>query len=95
MSRFVAAPNMADVVEAASTEGLLEVADEVARRAALRAPYKTGHYRSSLRAVEERGKVRAETTDRFGHLVEWGSRNNPAYAPLRSAGADVGRFEPA
>lgn len=95
MSRFEPAPDMAGVVEGASTDGLMEVAEEVAERAALRAPYRTGSYRSSLRAVEERGKVRAETTDYFGHLVEWGSVNNPAYAPLRSAGADVGRFEPA
>lgn len=31
------------------------------------------------------GDVIVETTDPFGHLVEFGSINNPPYAPLRRA----------
>lgn len=95
MSHFEPAANLDAVVTEASTEGLLEVAGEVVERAATKAPYRTGYYRSSLRATQTRSEVRAETTDPFGHLVEWGSVNNSAYAPLRSAAADVGRFEPA
>lgn len=49
---------------------------EVIRRVA---PHKTGYYE---RRVKARGMlIRAE--DVFWHLVEYGSVNNPAYAPLR------------
>lgn len=95
MSRFVPSADMQEVVEAASIEGRLEVAEQVVERAALHSRYSTGAYRKSLQAVEDDGDVRAESSDPFAHLNEWGSINNPAYAPLRSAGADVGRFEPA
>jgi hypothetical protein len=49
----------------------------VAVRAA--APRKTGRYRKSVKPRDNR--VVAE--DPFWHLVEYGSVNNPPYAPLR------------
>lgn len=94
MSEFVPDRNMVAVVEEASTEGLMAVAELVVERAKARAPYRTGAYRNSLQAAQDRGRVRAETVDPFGHLVEWGSVNNAAYAPLRFGASDVGRFEP-
>lgn len=44
------------------------------------------HYADSIE-VDDRpgGGARVLTTDYFGHLVEYGSVNNPAYAPLRRA----------
>jgi hypothetical protein len=40
----------------------------------------TADYVDSIESDED-GSV--GTTDPFGHLVEWGSVNNPAYAPIR------------
>jgi len=34
--------------------------------------------------------VRVTNTDHGGHLVEWGSKNNPPHAPLRRAVQAVG-----
>lgn len=39
----------------------------------------TGYFARSLRTSGNR----IETTDPFGHLIEFGSQNNAAYAPLR------------
>lgn len=50
------------------------------------APNVTGAYRRSVRAVEDR----IETTDPFGHIIEWGSVNNPPYAPLRNGVRNAG-----
>lgn len=33
----------------------------------------------------EHGEVRVINIDYAGHLIEWGSKNNPAHAPLRRA----------
>lgn len=40
----------------------------------------SGQYHDSIE-VDDEGSV--GTTDPFGHLVEWGSVNNPPYAPIR------------
>ena len=46
----------------------------------------TGDYRKSIVVTEhEDGRVTFGSTDFAGHLVEWGSKNNPAYAVLRRA----------
>lgn len=44
---------------------------------------KTGDYEGSLQAVWINGRWVLLTTDFAGSLVEFGSINNPAYAPLR------------
>jgi hypothetical protein len=57
-------------------------AREISRQAAQLAPVgDTGRYKRSLKA---KGPV-AYSDDPFAHLVEFGSVNNPAYAPLRRA----------
>jgi hypothetical protein len=43
------------------------------------APEETGYYRRRIRVIGNS----VVSTDPFGHLVEFGSVNNPAYAPLR------------
>ena len=63
----------------------------VAEQARQLAPDETGAYRRSIQVDGNR----VLTTDPFGHLVEWGSVHNPAYAPLRRAIRAAGlRFDP-
>lgn len=74
---------------------LTQAASESARMARALAPDGGPHlgYRETVRSGERDGKVVVESTDPFAHIVEWGSRNNPAYAPLRrgvrAAGLDL------
>jgi hypothetical protein len=49
------------------------------------APVHTGAYRESLSVLIAGPKVYVRTTDFAGHMVEWGSQNNVAYAPIRRA----------
>ena len=70
-------------------------AASVAKTAAEIVPKNTGdasrsyHYRRARRTAT--GLVAtAYTSDPFGHLVEWGSVHNPAYAPLRRAAERLG-----
>lgn len=58
-------------------------AESIVSAARAAAPDVTGAYRDSLQVVEDGDTIAAATTDRAGHLVEFGSVNNPAYAPLR------------
>lgn len=46
---------------------------------------KHGQFRRSLRVRAHRTWFRVESTDPFGHIVEYGSVNNPVYAPFRHA----------
>ena len=39
-------------------------------------------------------RLAAQTDDIFGHGIEYGSINNPAQAPIRTAAANAGRFDP-
>lgn len=55
------------------------------------APDRTGYYKRSLKVVG----TSVVSTDPFAHLVEWGSRNNPPYAPMRRGVLALGlRFDP-
>lgn len=70
-------------------------AKQVAESASELAPVDTGYYKRSLRssrAVREPDRLvaTAYTVDPFGHLVEWGSVNNPAHAPLRRGAERLG-----
>lgn len=66
---------------------LRDTAGRVVRHAIMIAPDGGPHrgYRETLRVGEQDGTVTAESTDPFAHIVEFGSINNPAYAPLRRA----------
>lgn len=57
---------------------------EAARRIAPRGS--TGDYAESIQVDDNR----VLTDDPAGHLVEWGSVNNPAYAPLRKGAEATG-----
>lgn len=94
MSKFVPAPNFDTLVAEASQPGFVETAGEVVKVARRTVNRDTGGYAKSLRTVvDERGVV-AETTDYAGHIIEWGSINNRAQAPIRTGASDAGKFDP-
>lgn len=68
---------------------LLEIANEAADIARDTAPVESGRYRDSIEVEAEGTVVKLLTTSRIGHLIEWGSINNPAHATLRNAAAEV------
>lgn len=70
---------------------LHEVAEKVGEQAARLTPRgETG--KAAERFVVDENLVGNE--DPFFHLIEWGSVNNPVYAPLRRAARALGlRFE--
>jgi hypothetical protein len=49
----------------------------------VRRPMKHGRFKASIEARRFRHYYRVVSTDPFAHLIEWGSINNPAYAPFR------------
>lgn len=76
-----------------ASERPYEVAMEGAAKRAADEAMKIRHHimplkgRGSRPAIEPRwidGDLHLVNTDRGGHLDEWGSVNNPAYAPLRT-----------
>lgn len=85
-----------------STEGracLAKVADEFSGRAVSYQPVRTGweqaYFERGLGVEADTGEegtpVEYVTTQSsIWHLIEYGSRNNPAYAPLRRAADSLG-----
>jgi hypothetical protein len=49
----------------------------------VRRPMRHGRFRDSIRARPYRTFYRVESTDAFATMIEFGTRNNPAYAPFR------------
>lgn len=45
----------------------------------------SGYYMRRFQVRKYRNGYRVVNVDPFAHLVEWGSVNNPAYAPIRRA----------
>lgn len=69
--------------------------EAVTTQAEANAPVKTGYFRRHFEMRPYRGGFRVWDTDPFAHLVEWGSINNPAYAPIRRAVRSSGlRYRP-
>lgn len=65
---------------------LAEAAHEVARTTRTLAPRHSSYYRRTVQVGnDDAGSPIVYTTDIAGHLVEFGSANNPAYAPIRRA----------
>lgn len=91
---FIPAADFDKLAQADVRGELDKVAAKIAERAGQIAPVGTGGYQGSLRSTSDDRGVVAETTDVAGHIIESGSVNNPAYAPLRSAAAELAKFEP-
>lgn len=71
-------------------EGMAEIAETVKDAAIDVAPERTGAYKDSLEVAQDGTRTAVLTTDFAGHLIEFGSRNNPAYAPLRTGARKAG-----
>lgn len=71
-------------------EGMAELAEQIAAAAREVAPERSGDYKDSIEVAQSAGRTAVITTDFAGHLVEFGSRNNPAYAPLRNGARKAG-----
>lgn len=97
MRSFKANPHFRKELEAQPShrQMLRRAAREVVRAAKALSPDGGPHkgYRETLRVRTVDDEVRAESTDIAAHIVEFGSRNNPPYAPLRrgvrAAGLDL------
>lgn len=63
--------------------GLREHGEHVKTAVQTVAPHTHGDYAESIEVVEDNGEVFVNSTDPFAHLIEFGSVNNPPYAPLR------------
>lgn len=70
-------------VEPEYLDGLMEHAKGLADTVKSEAPVVTGTYRDSIRALRTLMSVSVGTNYFAGHIVEWGSINSPAYAPIR------------
>jgi hypothetical protein len=80
-------PNLAQVLGGQADVKAIahERAEEALTVAQDIAPVTTGHYRDSLQVKDNQ----LLTDDPMGHLVEWGSAHNRAYAVLRQAADEV------
>jgi len=96
-TQFVPDPNLEQNLRDMSEmrRARLAVADQVVAAAEATAPERSGRYKRSLRAVSSGAEVRAESDDPAAHLIEFGSINNEAYAPLRRGAERVGRYDEA
>jgi len=86
--RFVANPNLARELERepSTNTALSEAAGQARAEAQRIAPVEHpggGAYRDGIVVDEVGGVVRLDATDWKSHWVEWGSVNNPVFAPLR------------
>lgn len=94
MAQFIPAANFNEIVTAAATPELLEVAEDITTDAARIAPVDEGYYRRSFRVFDDDRGVGAETVDFAGHIIEWGSKYTRPHGTMRTAAAANGDFEP-
>jgi hypothetical protein len=77
--------------EALTRLGMVRVAEELKLVVETIAPVgPTGDYKNSIEAGEDAISAFVTTKDFAGHIVEWGSVNNPPYAPIRRAVIEAG-----
>lgn len=98
MGLFVANPKLDEelLADPEVRQGLAESAEPARQMAEIfaeqaRAPWMPRSGASSTVVVEEQDDgVWLINTDHAGHLMEWGSVNNPAHAPLRRGAQAAG-----
>ena len=95
MSKFLPAVGFAAVVNETVRPQRRAVAEKIVVGARRANTDDTGHYDRSLHTFDDERGIGAETDDVGGHVIEYGSIHNIAQAPLRTAAANVGRFDPA
>lgn len=94
MSRFTPSPMFDEITQDVTRPQRLATAHRIVAGARSANTDDTGHYDQSLHTFSDRRGIGAQTDDIFGHGIEYGSINNPAQAPLRTAAANAGRFDP-
>ena len=94
MSRFAPSPALDAIAQDATRPQRLATAQRIVVGARSANTDDTGNYDRSLHTFDDRRGVGAQTDDIFGHGIEYGSINTPAQAPIRTAAANAGRFDP-
>lgn len=64
-------------------QGMAQIAEDLAQNVRDQAPQRSGHYRSSIKTFDTGTQQGVAAHDVAAHLIEFGSVNNPPYAPLR------------
>lgn len=96
MSRFVANPAFVEQVRRSPAVQRAEraAAEAIASKTVDYAPPSRVRgdpvAKTSIRVVSDEERTRVESTHPFWHLIEFGSKNNPAYAPMRRGVAATG-----
>lgn len=94
MSSFVPSPDMPAIVIDAARGQLRDVAEKGARIARRNAPVKTGAFRSSIHAFDDRRGVGFQSADPAAVPIEYGSDDTPPHGTIRSAASELGEFQP-
>lgn len=94
MSRFVPAANLDVVLEHATHDDRLKVAEHMAIDARHNVNPNTGHYAEEVQTFDDDRGVGVDAHDVAAHIIEFGSINNAPQAPIRRAAAEHGKFEP-
>lgn len=87
-----------DVIQSVGTTAALnEMADKVvdgvegqARRFAHTGRFAESIEKTDVKKTAEGKGITVTSTDRDAHIIEWGSVNNPPYAPFRKAASSLG-----
>jgi hypothetical protein len=84
-SRFVPNPAFESQLKRADflQDAMLEVAESIAENAVSVAPVEEGDYREGIEAVSDGEGAVVNANDWKSGFVEFGTTNNPAWAPLR------------
>ena len=93
MSRFVPAANLDVVLDHATHDDRLKVAEHMAIDARHNVNPNTGHYAEEVQTFDDDRGVGVDAHDVAGHIIEWGSSRQSPQAPIRRAADAAGRFE--
>jgi len=96
VTRFDASPFLNGLLAEVSTPGRMKVAQAIVEDAQDVWPNDSGDYDRSIDVFTygDGTGVGAEATDPGAIPIEYGSDDTPAQAPMRTAAARHGRFEP-
>jgi hypothetical protein len=88
-------PNFEEEMQEALKPALLAAAEDIKRHAdpaaeAVGAPWMERKGHETIEVGEDADGVYVANTDYAGHLIEWGSVNNPPHAVLRSSARAAG-----
>lgn len=87
MKTFVSNPRFESEMKrtAGHRKAMFSGANQIASKGRLLAPRRTGFYGRRFKVGIEDGEVAIGNADPFAFLIEYGSVNNPPFAPIRRA----------